>query len=326
MSKRYRNLAGLITLALALMACQLLPQVAKPITASANAGTASSTEKVNQIGKGNPTETQSQKENNPTSVAGVMPPQSQAAGIQPKAMRTTLTHLSNLIGYRVLDVNGNKLGIASDFIVNTRETYIIYIMMEPDASLNIPAGNRVLIPFEVVTINSGVLNAQNKTIQLHLSKEAFSGAPTLSVGQQLTPTDWEGATIDFWKKWARIAVLRTSCNAGSGPTYKVAYATQLLGVKLYDGLNKLLGTVQEAILEPESGQIGFYLIKPVKGNGLVMISLGRTNIPKEALDPGATLKLVLLADPSVFWGAPRITSIDQADNFSEQGKMRGYWK
>jgi len=39
------------------------------------------------------------------------------------------------------------------------------MLMEPAASLNIAPGNRVVIPFEAVTINSGVLDAQNKTIQ-----------------------------------------------------------------------------------------------------------------------------------------------------------------
>ena len=94
------------------------------------------------------------------------PPQSQAAEIRPKEMRQELTHLSNLMGYQVLDENGDKLGVASDYIVNTCETYIIYILMEPVASLNIAPGSRVVIPFEAVTINSGVLDAQKKAIQL----------------------------------------------------------------------------------------------------------------------------------------------------------------
>ena len=106
-------------------------------------------------------------------------------------MRTELTHLSNLIGYQVLDENGEKLGVASDYIVNTCETYIIYILMEPDASLEVAPGSRVVIPFEAVTINSGVLDAKNKTIQLRLVPEQFSNAPDLPAGQQLTPTDWE---------------------------------------------------------------------------------------------------------------------------------------
>jgi hypothetical protein len=112
-----------------------------------------------------------------------------------------------------------------------------------------------VIPFEPVTINNGVLDAQNKTIQLHLTPEQFSDAPTFSSKQHLTPTDWESAVRTFWSKVVRICKLATSCNVSGGPVYKVAYATQLLGVELYDGQNNLLGAVQEAILEPESGKL-----------------------------------------------------------------------
>ena len=155
--------------------------------------------------------------------------------------------------------------------------------------------------------------------------EQFSGAPTLPTGQQLTPTDWEEAVRAFWSKVVRIGKLATSCNVPGGPVYKVAYASQLLGVELYDGQNSLLGEVQEAILEPESGKVGFYIVKPAKGDGLVMVHLRAINTPKEALLPDGTLTLVLLADPQVFWDAPRITSVDEADDVALQSKMRQYW-
>jgi sporulation protein YlmC with PRC-barrel domain len=356
--KRFRYLAILLSLALALMACQFIQQLGNQPTAPATLATASlekniptekatptdqvpqteqaptaSLDKVSPTDQVTPTDqvpqteqaAQTPEKNNPDATARPKPPQSQAAIIQPKEMRTKLTHLSNLIGYQVLDENGDKLGVASDYIVNTCETYIIYILMDPVASLNIASGSRVVIPFEAVTINSGVLDGQNKTIQLLLIPGQFSGAPTLPAGQQLTPTDWEGAARDFWMKAVRVGKLATSCNVPGGPVYKVVYATQLLGVELYDDNNNLLGVVQDAILEPESGKIGFYIVKPANGNGLVMVSLGVTNIPKEALLPGGTLTLVLLTKPAKFLDASRITSIDQADDFAQQAKMRKYW-
>jgi sporulation protein YlmC with PRC-barrel domain len=240
-------------------------------------------------------------------------------------MHLQLSHLANLIGYQVLDKNGNKLGIASDYIVNTCETYIIYILMQPDASLNIASGNRVVIPFEVVTINSGVLDGQNKSIQLQLSPDQFAGVPTLSAGQPILPNDWETSARDFWKNVARIDGLSTSCGTGSGGTHLDGLASQLLGVKLYDGRNNLLGTVQDAILQPESGQVYFYIVKPATGDGLVMVPLANTNIAQGALAPGATFKLVLLAQPEVFSGAPRLTNAGQADDPAMQGKMHQYW-
>jgi sporulation protein YlmC with PRC-barrel domain len=330
MKERYRNFAFLLSLALVLMACQLTQQLWKQSAKPAGAATASRgknlpTDDVSQTRQADPAETQAPVKVNSDPVTREKPPQSAAAEIRPTEMRTKLTHLSSLIGYNVLDENGDKLGVASDYIVNDCETYIIYILMEPVAGLNVAPGNRVVIPFEAVTINSGILDAQNKAIQLRLIPKQFSDAPTLPIGQQLTPTDWEGAVRDFWSKAVHIGKLATSCNVSGGPVYKVAYATQLLKVELYDGQNNLLGAVQEAVLEPESGKVGFYIVKPAKGDGLVMVRLRAMNIPKEALLPGGTLTLVLLTDPQVFWDAPRITNVDEADDISMQSKMRQYW-
>jgi sporulation protein YlmC with PRC-barrel domain len=330
MKKQYRHFAFLLSLVWILMACQLTQQLWKQPAKQAVAATASlgknlPTDEVSQTRQADPGETQASLKVNSDPVTLEKPPQSPAAEIRPKEMRTNLTHLSSLIGYNVLDENGDKLGVAGDYIVNDCETYIIYILMEPVAGLNVAPGSRVVIPFEAVTINSGKLDAKNKAIQLRLITKQFSDAPTLLTGQQLTPTDWEGAVRDFWSKAVHIGKLATSCNVSGGPVYKIAYATKLLMAELYDGQNNLLGAVQEAILEPESGKVGFYIVKPAKGDGLVMVRLRAVNIPKEALVPGSTLTLVLLTDPQVFWDAPRITNVDEADDISLQSNMRQYW-
>ncbi len=135
------------------------------------------TDRASQTEQANLGETQAPVNGYPDPVAQDKPPQSQAASIQPNEMRAELTHLSNLMGYQVLDGNGDKLGVASDYIVNTCEGYIIYMLMDPVASLKVAPGDRVVIPFEAVTINSGVLDAQNKTIQLRLIPKQFSDAP-----------------------------------------------------------------------------------------------------------------------------------------------------
>jgi sporulation protein YlmC with PRC-barrel domain len=187
-----------------------------------------------------------------------------------------------------------------------------------------PAG-RVAIPFESVTINSGVLDAQNRAIQLRLLPEQLAGAPVLPAAGPLTPTDWEASVREFWSRRVRIGNLTTRCNVPGGPVYKVAYAGELLGAKLYDGRGELLGAVEEAILEPESGKLGFYLVRPAQGEGWVLVRLGVTNIPREAQEPGARLRLVLLTEPEMFWQAPRLAGIGEADDFAVQGQMRRYW-
>ena len=312
MKRIFHNLSLIMILAMTLLACQLFTPSAAPTV-----------------------EIETTTENVPTAempgeeplepVVRDKPPQSQAAEIRPVEMREELIYLSNLIGYQVLDESGNQLGVAADYIVNTCETYIIYILMEPIESLGIPPGNNIVLPFEAVTINSGALDAQNEAIYLHLVPGQFIGAPTLAVGQDLTPTDWETAVQDFWSDHIRIAALDTACNIPGGPVYKIAYASELLGVELHDGLQNPLGNVQEAILEPESGKLGFYLVEPADEDGLVMVHLGATNIPEEALQPGAQLSLVLLTEPQVFWEAPRISSVEEVASFELQSKMHDYW-
>lgn len=338
--KRYCNLALLASLVL--LACQLAGQIGQEPVEPASPPTASRERtppalQASPSQPPTPLQTPEPETGNPTPATGSpagetqapitrpKPPQSQAAEIRPTEMRTELTHLSKLIGFQVLDENGENLGLASDYIVNTCETFVIYLLMEPAAELTIEPGGLVAIPYEAVTVNSGVLDAQNQAIQLRLQPGQLSGAPVISAGQPLTPTDWEEEVRAFWSQVVRIGSLKTSCNVPGGPVYKVAYASQLLGAALYDGRGEMLGTVQEAILAPESGKLAFYIVKPSSGEGLVMVRLAVTNIPKEALAPGGTLSLELLTEPQMFWQAPRITSLDEADGFTVQGKMLQYW-
>jgi sporulation protein YlmC with PRC-barrel domain len=344
MMKRFRYLTLLACLALLLPACRLVGQTggAPPLPAGlAPAGRETAAPALNAspsgpaipaatrpaaTGSPAPTATPSPRPTaGPPPAARSKPPQSQAAEIRPTEMRPALTHLSALIGYRMLGENGQALGAAGDYIVNTCETYILYILMDPGTGPGSGPAGRVAIPFEAVTINSGVLDAQNRAIQLRLLPEQLAGAPALPAAGPLTPTDWEAAVREFWSRRVRIGNLTTRCNVPGGPVYKVAYASELLGAKLYDGRGDLLGAVEEAILEPESGKLGFYLVRPAQGEGWVLVRLGATNIPREALAPGATLRLVLLTEPEMFWQAPRLQALAEADSYAMQARMRRYW-
>jgi len=250
MHNRVRFFLLLFILALFLFACQLAGQIGQGPAEPASPPTASR-ELFTQAGKPShstseiptttqpaatsnldPTQNQAPQTTGPNRGAYPKPPQSRAGEIRPTEMRPALTHLSSLIGYRVLDINGGDLGQVSDFIVNTCETYLLYFLMEPGTGLKGEPGRRVVIPYEALTVNSGILDAQAKTIQLRLAPEQLVGAPAFPADQPLTPTDWETAVRDFWSKAVRIGSLKTSCNIPGGPVYKVAYASQLLGAPL----------------------------------------------------------------------------------------------
>jgi hypothetical protein len=123
--------------------------------------------------------------------------------------------------------------------------------------------------------------------------------------------------------------LHSECKAGGSDSanavHKIAYATQLLGADLKDFNQNQLGTVLEAVLEPESGKLGFYVVELVDSQGLVLVPLGKTNIPEAALAPGQTIELVLLGESGQLFGAPRLGSVGEASNAQTQGTARQYW-
>ncbi len=222
--------------------------------------------------------------------------------------------------------NSASLGKVSDFIINTCETYIIYLVVDPASDLKVPVGNRLVIPFEAVTLNSGVLDAQSKSIVLDLTPDRLAAAPSVPNPLALIPINWEQPARDYWQQVVRVGKLSSGCAAGGGPAiHKIAYATQLLGAALKDGNHNVLGTVAEAILEPETGKLGFYVVNLQNSQGLVMVPLAKTNIPDAAMTPGAAIELVLLADNSRLAGAPRIASLDQAADAGVQNAARQYW-
>jgi sporulation protein YlmC with PRC-barrel domain len=256
---------------------------------------------------------------------GGKPPQSGAAEIRPTERRPELTRLSQLLGFQVIALDGTLLGRAADYIINTCETYLIYLVLEASSETAFPPGARLAVPYELLTINSGVLDAENRGLYVYLFPDALAGAPLQDPAAPLVPPDWEGGVRAFWQDKIRISNLTTACNAGGTIVHKDAYATQLLEAPLKDGLGNQLGRVEEAVLSPESGKLAFFVVDRVDGQGLALVPLAAVNIPREALQPGGEISLVLLTENSLLAGAPQLASIEQAIEPSAQGQARQHW-
>ena len=189
----------------------------------------------------------------------------------------------------------------------------------------------MLLPFEAVTISSGLLDIDAQAIRMSLGQGPFQGAPTVPEDLKLTPTDWEPGVRTYWNQYVRLSNLTTECLVPDGtgnlvPVYKTVYARDLLGAQLRDGLDNLLGTVREATLEPESGKLGFYVVELEDTQELTLVPLGVTNVPKEILDSGAEISLVLLTENEKLRNAPRFESLEAATNGSALGQARDYWQ
>jgi sporulation protein YlmC with PRC-barrel domain len=325
MQNLYRSVIIFLLLVLGVAACTTAaPGASTPIPA---AGTGSD---ANGVSAAAPNSSPAADSSPAAVVKAKKPPQTNAAGIQPPERREELTRLSGLLKFKVTGLDGAALGQVSDFIINTCETYIIYFTVAPDASLKVASGSQLVIPFEIVTINSGVLDAAAKTISIYMTPAQVAASPVFAAPLVLLPySPWEDAVRAYWMSVARVGMLKSECKAGgsnsANAVHKIAYASQLIGAELKDGNHNLLGTVQDAVLEPESGKLGFYIVKLQDGN-LVMVPLSQTNIPKEALAPGQTIELVLLAENNKLTDAPRIASVEQAMNAQTQSEARQYWK
>ena len=314
----------LLALALSLAACQSAAQGSTPTSAPSNT-TSTAAASADAASAGKPTPAPAPATAVPDAGPTHMPPQSSAASIRPPERRAELTRLSNLLQFQVQGLNNTAIGQISDYVINTCETYIIYFTVAPAAGLSVPAGQKLLIPFEAVTINSGIIDAQAKAIILSLTPARLKGAPAFPDALALLPTSWEQPVRDYWQRTVRVGKLSSVCNATSGQVQKIAYATQLIGAQLKDGNQNLLGVIQDGILEPESGKMGFYVVSLKDNPGLILLPLAKTNIPAAALQPGAKIELVLLADSNRLAGAPRLANADQATDAGAQSAARGYW-
>jgi hypothetical protein len=255
-------------------------------------------------------------------VAG-RPPQTTAAAIQPPERRDELTRLSTWLDFKVVGLQESAVGTVTDYVVNTCETYVIYMLVEPDGALDVPSENQLVIPFEAVTINSGYLDAEAKAIGLHLAPSQVQAAPAFPEPLPLLPATWEAGVRSYWQEVVRVGKLNSEC--GANAVQKIAYANQLLGAELKDGNQNLLGTVTEAVIEPESGKLGFYVVELADNQGLTLVPIGKTNIPAAALEPGSTIELVLLAENQQLLNAPRIESLEQATSAGAQNSARQHW-
>jgi sporulation protein YlmC with PRC-barrel domain len=134
--------------------------------------------------------------------------------------------------------------------------------------------------------STGIINVNSRAIRLYLAASQADRAPDLAETRQLVPPYWEDRVRKFWSQSFWISNLSTGCRVsspqgGNVVVHKIAYFNQLSGAELRDWLGNPLGTIKDAVLEPESGKISFFVVK-MKGNGkLVLVPLRVVNIPEE---------------------------------------------
>jgi hypothetical protein len=82
----------------------------------------------------------------------------------------------------------------------------------------------------------------------------------------------------------------------------------------------------EAILEPKSGKLRYYVVELSESQELTLVPLGATNIPQDVLDSGAQISLVLLTENDKLLNAPRFDSLEEATSDAAIQVAFEYWK
>lgn len=254
------------------------------------------------------------------------------AQILPETGQQELIRLSNWMGFTIADQNDQPIGQVQDYIVNTCEAHIVYMVVQPDAGLALEGGNEFLIPYEAVSVNNGTLNADTRTMTINIDASQLSGIPALDQRPDLATTDWETEVRDFWSGVVDLSNLDTSCavapasdsaDTESVNVYKIAYASNLLSANLQDGNANALGQVQEALVQPQSGQIFYLVVNRVDG-GTVLVPMRAVNIPESGNLQDGTLNLELLVENTVLQDAPAIDSIESLADYMN-ADANNYW-
>jgi sporulation protein YlmC with PRC-barrel domain len=255
------------------------------------------------------------------------------AHVIPETGRDNATQLTELLDYRIVDLNGNNLGTVDDYILNMCEAHIIYIVMEADRSLEIE-GDLVIIPYEAVTLEGGVIDVDSQTIFLNFEASQLGGTIAYQDRIDLSNLEWETETRNYWSEMMNLSNLTTECRVpaqngeGRQAIVRIAYATEVLGAELVNGLGEQVGQVEEVVLVPESGLIRFAAIQTggllQAGQALAAAPPGAINIHTDDETAREDLVLVLLVEDEVLENAPRIESLPGTDP-AWDGRFFSYW-
>lgn len=299
--------------------------------------------------------------------AGGSKPGGEGAGIIgiPQTGSTGYVGLAAMMDWEVVGADGSQIGTVQDYVVNTCEAHILYLVVDPAEEITPQGGQQILIPFEAVLgeLNEGSsLDLEQRSFTLKQNAVDLTAAPGVDIatadmetpdwsediltywedngyrvsvtagcpvpvsgeqggegtgaGQQATPAATPGATLDataqptFEATPTVDSTLTPDTGAGTDGDrqniYRIALASNLLNAQLQEGNGRLLGTVQDIAIVPETGRTQFFVVDTAEldqgADRMVALPPGAVNISYEnsANQPA----VVLLIDTAILQDAP----------------------
>jgi sporulation protein YlmC with PRC-barrel domain len=259
----------------------------------------------------------------------------QAAAIVPETSRADITQLSAFNGYTVTDRSGNIIGTVDDAVVNLCESHLIYLVVDAGARFGQDEGRSFFIPYEVLTLGNGVIDVENQAVVINMDAPQMVSPPMMQDRPDLSSADWEAEVRGYWSELATLSNLSTECLIGQetnpvtgevGPVTRIAYTSEMASMPVYDGMGQLVGTTEDAIIEPESGRIRFIAIRldATNGQGLAFAPTGAVNIDR-APETGDDVALVLLVEREILLQSPTFDAIPDTSVTGWDSELFGYW-
>jgi sporulation protein YlmC with PRC-barrel domain len=294
---------------------------------------------------------------------GQMAPQSRAAQIMPETARSEMTLLSNWMDLVVIDSAGNRIGTVHDYVLNTCEAHIIYVAIQLDGEDD-TLDNLVLMPYEVVTLGGGILDADERVMVVAISSDEFRNAPAISVDADITDVTWETEALDYWSGYVTISDLSTECmavltgqsnnnqnnnanandnensnlndndndntnqsvQAGDRTTVvKIDYASNILQARVQDGNGQAIGVVEDVHLFPESGLLRFLVVNMNAEGQQGYVLIPFGAINIESQDIAGDTVLVLLVERQILMNAPTFDQLPDTTQDNWDGESFEYW-
>jgi sporulation protein YlmC with PRC-barrel domain len=284
--------------------------------------------------------------------SGQQAPMSRAAEIMPVEARAEMMRLSNWMDFEVIDTAGNRIGTVHDYVLNMCEAHIIYVAIQTDNN------DLVLMPYEVVTLGSGILDVEERAIVVSIAADEILGGPTIEVDADITDVAWETETRRFWGNYLTLSNLTTECLAA--PTtaaqgqqddaqdndqdadqndeqagqavdriavVRIDYASNMLEARIQDGNGQPIGVIEDVMLYPETGLLRYLVVNfdedVQQGRGYVLIPFGAVNI--ETQEIGEQTVLVLLVERQILMTAPAYDQIPDTTQETWDAEAFEYW-
>lgn len=168
----------------------------------------------------------------------------------PAAGTGGLVGLAALYDFTVVDTSGAEVGPVVDFVINTCEANIVYIVVDH-------GGEELLVPYQATLEdpNNGRVDVEARELVIDVEAATLDGAPTLTTASlDMQEPTWEADVLAFWRGELNALSLTAACNVPAGNLDEAGAAQSTPTAEATPGsLTETPTAGETAVLTPTAG-------------------------------------------------------------------------